>query len=136
MSTAWSVITLESPLLRLAFRSVDRLCDKAFRFIGVAPSCKPDPLATFKVLVVREEVLDLAPRNFRQIGVVHHVRVALRQLRYRNGNNLLVTAPSSVILSTPIGRTATTAPGMIGRVLATSMSQGSPSAERVWGMKP
>src|SRR5262249_31946955 len=38
-------------------------------------------------------MLDLPPGDFRQIGVVHHVRVALRQLRYRNGNNLLVTAP-------------------------------------------
>ena len=43
---------------------------------------------------------------------------------------------SSVILSTPIGRTAITEPGSSGRVLATSTSQGSPSSDSVCGMKP
>ena len=41
---------------------------------------------------MREEVLDLPPDDFRQIGIVFHVRVALRKLRYRHGDNLLVAA--------------------------------------------
>ena len=44
--------------------------------------------------------------------------------------------PSSSILSTPMGRTLMTAPAMIGRVLATSTSMGSPSSDSVWGTKP
>ena len=41
-----------------------------------------------------------------QVGqLVPDVGVALRKPRNRHGDNLLVTAPSSVILSTPIGRT-------------------------------
>jgi hypothetical protein len=40
-----------------------------------------------------EEVLDLAPRDFRQIGIVPDVGVALHKPRNRHGDNLLVTAP-------------------------------------------
>jgi hypothetical protein len=83
---------------------------------------------------MRKEMLDLAPRDFRQISLVPDIGVALRELRYRHGDNLLVTATLSVILSTPLGRTAMTAPGRIGRVLAIMTSQGSPSSERVCGM--
>ncbi len=43
---------------------------------------------------------------------------------------------SSSILSTPTGRTLMTAPGTIGRVLATSTSIGSPSFDNVCGTKP
>ena len=42
----------------------------------------------------------------------------------------------SSMTSTPIGFTLMTAPGMMARVLATSTSQGSPSPDRVPGMKP
>ena len=41
---------------------------------------------------MRKEMLDLAPRDFRQISVVPDIGVALRELRYRHGDNLLVTA--------------------------------------------
>src|ERR1700752_2289668 len=34
----------------------------------------------------------LAPRNFRQIGIVPDIGVALCELRYWHGDNLLVTA--------------------------------------------
>ena len=43
---------------------------------------------------------------------------------------------SSCIFSTPTGRTATMAPGMMPRWLAISTSMGSPSSDSVWGMKP
>jgi hypothetical protein len=43
---------------------------------------------------------------------------------------------SSTILSTPMGRTLMTAPGTMGRVLATSTSMGSPSSDSVCGTKP
>src|SRR5665811_2133778 len=42
----------------------------------------------------------------------------------------------SSISSTPTGRTLITAPGAMARELATSTSTGSPSPDRVWGMKP
>ena len=44
--------------------------------------------------------------------------------------------PSSSMTSTPTGRQFMTAPGTIERVLHTSTSIGSPSAESVWGTKP
>jgi hypothetical protein len=80
---------------------------------------------------MRKEMLDLAPPDFRQISVVPDIGVALCELRYRHGDNLLVTASLIRLSSTPYGRTAMAAPGMIGRVLATKTSQGSPSSERL-----
>jgi len=62
----------------LDFRPVDCLGDKALGLVSVAPASERYPLAPFEVLVVREEVLDLSPRDFRQVGVVPDMCVALR----------------------------------------------------------
>ena len=48
----------------------------------------------------------------------------------------LVAPPNDSITSTPTMRQLMIAPGAMPRVLATITSQGSPSPERVWGMKP
>ena len=67
-------------LRTLVFRPVDRLSDKALSLVSVAPAGGRYPLASFEVLVVREEVLDLAPRDFREIGIIPDFCVALREL--------------------------------------------------------
>src|SRR5277367_4079687 len=38
--------------------------DEAFGFFGIAPAGEFHPFAGLEILVVREEVLDLAPRDF------------------------------------------------------------------------
>src|SRR5215469_7145726 len=78
--------------LRKVFRPVNRLSDKALGLVSVAPAGGRYPLASFEVLVVREEVLDLAPRDFRQIGIVPDLCVALRELWNRHCDNFLVAA--------------------------------------------
>src|SRR5262249_9622027 len=67
-----------------------RLSNKALSLVSVAPAGGRYPLSSFEVLIVREEVLDLAPRDFRQIGIVPDLCVALRELWNRHSDNLLV----------------------------------------------
>ena len=120
----------------LDFRPVDCLGDKALGLVSVAPAGERYPLAPFEVLVVREEVLDLAPRDFRQVGVVPDMCVALRQFWNWHSDNLFV-APCLVRHLEHANRARRNDGAWNDRsVLATSMSQGSPSAESVCGMKP
>ena len=55
--------------------------DQPARFVGVAPAVALHPFARLEILVVREEMLDLAAGDVRQIGIVLDVGIALRQPR-------------------------------------------------------
>src|SRR6202453_5013901 len=73
--------------------SLDALDHESARFIRVAPANDLYPLVGFKILVVREEMLDLLDRNRWQVRVIVHMRVALGEFRRRHGEELLVLAP-------------------------------------------
>ena len=59
---------------------------------GAAPAQDLHPFAGLEILVVLEEVLDLLQRDVGQVGVRLHLVVALRQLRRRHRDDLLVAA--------------------------------------------
>src|SRR5580704_5875129 len=74
------------------FRPFGRLLDQLPGLRRISPPGNLDPFARLQVLVMLEEVPDLLESNLRQVGVVHDVNIALRQLGGRNRDDLLVTA--------------------------------------------
>ena len=61
-------------------------------------------------LIVREEMLDLAPCDFRQIGIISDVRVSLRQFWYRYGAPLSVLQIFRSVVDDPAAGCARSAP--------------------------
>ena len=73
-------------------RPLDRLRDHPRRLRGIAPAEHLHPFAGLQILVVLEEVPHLLQGDLGQVGVVHHMRVALGELRHRHREHLLVAA--------------------------------------------
>ena len=83
-----------------------------------------------------KEMADLLDKDFRQVAIACNLLVEWMKFVDGHGDDLLIDALSCSISSAPMGRARTTAPVATGVGAITMQSIGSPSSERVWGMKP